>query len=57
MVGFGGPGDIEIPVDADPLVRSLLIPPTLQILGERVAETHGFDTAAPRRFNKVLILG
>lgn len=57
VVGFGGPGDIEIPVDADPLVRYLVILPKLQILGERVAETHGLDTAAPRHLNKVVILG
>lgn len=56
VVGFGGPGDIELTVGADPLVRSLVMLPALQILGERVAGMRGIDTAAPRHLGKVVIL-
>ncbi len=56
VVGFGGPGDIEIPVDADALLRTLVILPALQILGERVAGMRGIDTTAPRHLGKVVIL-
>ena len=56
VIGFGGPGDVEIDAGTDPLVRTLVALPALQILGERVAEQKGLDTVAPRHLNKVVIL-
>ena len=56
VIGFGGPGDVEIEFGADPLLRTLVALPALQIFGERVAERKGLDTAAPRHLNKVVIL-
>ncbi len=56
VVGFGGPGDLEIAVGHDPLLRALAALPALQIIGERVAENRGLDTAAPRHLSKVVIL-
>ena len=57
VIGFGGPGDVEIEADADPLIRTLVALPALQLFGERVAGRKGLDTAAPRHLNKVVILG
>ena len=57
VIGFGGPGDVTLAVDHDPIVRTLEILPALQILGERVAEARGIDTTAPRHLSKVVILG
>ena len=57
VIGFGGPGDLTMAVDDDPLVRTLAVLPALQILGERVAEARGIDTASPRHLSKVVILG
>ncbi len=57
VIGFGGPGDMTMSVDDDPLVRTLAILPALQILGERVAEARGIDTTSPRHLSKVVILG
>jgi glucosamine--fructose-6-phosphate aminotransferase (isomerizing) len=56
VVGFGGPGDVEVAITADPLVRTLVMLPALQILGERVAGARGLDTAAPRHLSKVVVL-
>ncbi len=56
VIGFGGPGDIEIEAAADPLGRALVALPALQILGERVAERRGLDTGAPRHLSKVVVL-
>ena len=56
VVGFGGPGDITLEVETDPIVRTLETLPALQILGERVAEARGIDTTAPRHLSKVVIL-
>ena len=57
VIGFGGPGDLTMTVDPDPIVRALEILPALQILGEHVAEARGIDTTAPRHLSKVVILG
>ena len=56
VIGFGGPGDVEVAITADPLVRTLVMLPALQILGERVAAARGLDTAAPRHLSKVVVL-
>jgi glucosamine--fructose-6-phosphate aminotransferase (isomerizing) len=56
LVGFGGPGDLSIPVALEGPQRALAILPALQILGERVAGERGLDTVAPRHLNKVVVL-
>ena len=56
VIGFGGPGDVEVEAGTDPLIRTLVALPALQILGERVAEQKGLDTVSPRHLNKVVIL-
>ncbi|WP_131114128.1 SIS domain-containing protein [Lichenihabitans psoromatis] len=56
VLGFGGPGDIEIAVPDETLTRALAILPALQILGERVAEQRNVDTVAPRHLSKVVVL-
>ena len=57
VIGFGGPGDVELPVGASREVRGLVVLPALQMLGERVAEARGLDSAAPRHLAKVVVLG
>lgn len=57
VVGFGGPGDLEVGLDNTTDVRALVALPALQILGERVAERRGLDTVAPRHLSKVVVLG
>ena len=56
LLGFGGPGDLSLPLDLDGPQRSLAILPALQILGERVAGERHIDTVAPRHLNKVVVL-
>ncbi|HWU00937.1 MAG TPA: SIS domain-containing protein [Terriglobales bacterium] len=56
LVGFGGPGDLSLPVTLEGPQRALVVLPALQILGERVAEERGMDTVAPRHLNKVVVL-
>lgn len=56
VVGFGGPGDLAIPLTAQGPQRGLAILPALQILGERVAGSRGIDTVAPRHLSKVVVL-
>jgi glucosamine--fructose-6-phosphate aminotransferase (isomerizing) len=56
VLGFGGPGNIEIEVPGSLESRSIVVLPALQIFGERVAELRGLDTTAPRHLNKVVTL-
>jgi glucosamine--fructose-6-phosphate aminotransferase (isomerizing) len=56
VLGFGGPGDMEIALPGSIESRSIMVLPALQIFGERVAELHGLDTTAPRHLNKVVTL-
>jgi glucosamine--fructose-6-phosphate aminotransferase (isomerizing) len=56
VLGFGGPGHIEIELPGSAESRSIMVLPALQILGERVAELRGLDTTAPRHLNKVVTL-
>ncbi|MBB3571058.1 SIS domain-containing protein [Rhizobium sp. BK491] len=57
VIGFGGPGDLELPVDCDPTLAGLCVLPALQILGERAAQSKGVDTVSPRHLTKVVMLG
>ncbi|NLR99919.1 SIS domain-containing protein [Rhizobium sp. P38BS-XIX] len=56
VIGVGGPGDIELPVDVDLSLAALVILPALQIFGERVAQARGIDTVSPRHLTKVVTL-
>ncbi|MDM9624929.1 SIS domain-containing protein [Rhizobium sp. S152] len=56
VIGLGGPGDIELPVDADLSLAALVVLPALQLLGERVAQSRGIDTVSPRHLTKVVTL-
>lgn len=56
VIGFGGPGDIEVPTAGGSAVRGLVVLPALQLLGERVAGARGLDSSAPRHLNKVVVL-
>ncbi len=56
-IGLGGPGDFSLELTAqDPAVRGLIALPSLQWLGERVAQSKGLDTRAPRHLTKVVVL-
>ena len=57
VIGFGGPGDLELDVGCDPALTGLCALPALQILGERAAQAKGVDTMAPRHLTKVVMLG
>lgn len=56
VISLGGPGDLGFPVDVPPSLRPLVYLPALQVLGERVAQQKGLDTAAPRHLTKVVVL-
>lgn len=56
VIGLGGPGDLELHVDADLSLASLVVLPALQILGERVAQSRSIDTVSPRHLTKVVVL-
>ena len=55
VIGFGGPGDLSFAVPAGP-TAGLIALPALQLLGERVAQSHNIDTVAPRHLTKVVTL-
>ncbi|EJC83275.1 putative phosphosugar isomerase [Rhizobium leguminosarum bv. trifolii WSM2297] len=56
VIGVGGPGDLELPIDVDLSLAGLVVLPALQILGERTARAHGIDTVSPRHLTKVVKL-
>jgi glucosamine--fructose-6-phosphate aminotransferase (isomerizing) len=56
VIGFGGPGDLELPVDVDLSLAGLVVLPALQILGERAAQSRQIDTVSPRHLTKVVTL-
>jgi glutamine---fructose-6-phosphate transaminase (isomerizing) len=57
VIGIGGPGDLSLELQVDDLALCGLIAlPTLQWLGERVAQSKGLDTRAPRHLTKVVVL-
>jgi glucosamine--fructose-6-phosphate aminotransferase (isomerizing) len=57
VIGFGGPGDLALGVPGPLPERGLACLPALQLLGERVAQAKGIDTATPRHLTKVVMLG
>lgn len=56
VIGIGGPGDLELPVDVDLSLAGLIVLPALQILGERAAQARQIDTVSPRHLTKVVTL-
>ncbi|WP_416068386.1 SIS domain-containing protein [Rhizobium sp. ZK1] len=56
VIGLGGPGDLEVPVDVDLSLAGLVVLPALQILGERAAQARHIDTVSPRHLTKVVTL-
>lgn len=57
VIGVGGPGDLSFELtEADPALRGLIALPTLQWLGERVAQSKGLNTREPRHLTKVVML-
>ncbi len=57
VLGLGGAGDVRFDVQGQAALRGLTLLPALQILGERLAQAKGLDTAAPRGLTKVIVLG
>lgn len=56
VIGLGGKGDLSFAVDGEKDAVSLVYLPTLQLLGERIAQMRGQDTSAPRHLSKVVVL-
>lgn len=56
VIGLGGPGDLALSVDVGIELAGLVVLPALQILGERVAQSHQLDTVSPRHLTKVVML-
>ncbi len=56
VLGFGGPGDITLPITTPTLLRGAETLPALQIIGEQHARARGIDTTAPRHLTKVVVL-
>ena len=57
VIGIGGPGDLSLEIESsDDAIRGLIALPILQWLGERVAQSKGLDTRAPRHLTKVVVL-
>ena len=56
VLGLGGPGDVSLRPGAASAARGLVFLPVIQALGERMAQSKGLDTAAPRHLQKVVIL-
>jgi len=56
VVGFGGAGDISLPVEGPSELRGLLCLPALQLMGLRLAQRRGIDATAPRHLTKVVKL-
>jgi glutamine---fructose-6-phosphate transaminase (isomerizing) len=63
VIGVGGPGNLALDLTLDLAssgddlgLRGLIALPALQWLGERVAQSKGLDTRAPRHLTKVVVL-
>jgi len=54
VLGLGGPGDVSLAVEGEPLTEALVCLPLLQLLGETVARMKGLDTLTPRHLTKVV---
>ena len=56
VIGFGGHGDLSLPVPIASPLKGLVALPALQLLGERAAQARNIDTVAPRHLTKVVTL-
>jgi glutamine---fructose-6-phosphate transaminase (isomerizing) len=56
VIGFGGAGDLSLELSESSSLRGLIALPTLQWLGERVAQSKGLNTREPRHLTKVVVL-
>ncbi len=56
VIGFGGPGDVTLPITHSTPLRGAEALPALQIIGEMHAKARGIDTTAPRHLTKVVVL-
>lgn len=56
VIGFGGAGDLSLELPDTSALRGLIALPTLQWLGERVAQGKGLNTREPRHLTKVVVL-
>jgi glutamine---fructose-6-phosphate transaminase (isomerizing) len=56
VIGFGGAGDLSLELSDTSSLRGLIALPTLQWLGERVAQQKGLNTREPRHLTKVVVL-
>ena len=57
VIGFGGPGDLSVPLATTGAARAVEVLPALQLIGEKVALSKGLDTSQPRHLTKVVTLG
>lgn len=56
VLGFGGPGDVTLPLSANTPLRGAEALPALQMIGEMHARARHIDTTAPRHLTKVVVL-
>jgi glutamine---fructose-6-phosphate transaminase (isomerizing) len=56
VIGFGGTGNLSLELPETSSLRGLIALPTLQWLGERVAQSKGLNTREPRHLTKVVVL-
>lgn len=56
VIGFGGAGNLSLKLSESSSLRGLIALPTLQWLGERVAQGKGLNTREPRHLTKVVVL-
>jgi glucosamine--fructose-6-phosphate aminotransferase (isomerizing) len=56
VIGFGGAGDLSLELHETSNLRGLTVLPTLQWLGECVAQSKGLNTREPRHLTKVVVL-
>jgi glutamine---fructose-6-phosphate transaminase (isomerizing) len=56
VIGFGGAGNLSLALPETSSLRGLIALPTLQWLGERVAQSKGLNTREPRHLTKVVVL-
>jgi glucosamine--fructose-6-phosphate aminotransferase (isomerizing) len=56
VIGFGGAGDLSLPIEETGIARTLVMLPALQLLGEQVATRKHLDTTKPRHLTKVVTL-
>lgn len=56
VIGFDGPGDLQIDLGLTGPAAALAALPALQLLGEKVALSKGINSETPRHLTKVVVL-